>query len=189
MQFVENSPSGHIGDKARRVEPSPRATSSSKGKQVSFRTLNSAGPCRLTNGFHLALHALMLLNAAGGRGEHLFCPRRSSGNESWSCNPSLCCQAVLWRARTHRRFARVQFNNIDNSQVRIQSAPPRPARCARMRVPGQIIIYLFCGQTVERRAAGVGVMRSRTLRVLTLCLPVVVVMAPAAACRRSRGSR
>ena len=86
----------------------------------------------------------------------------------------------LRRTSPIERFARVQFNNTDNSQVRIQSAPPRPARCARMRVPGQIMTHLVCGQTVERRAAGVGVMRSRMLRALTLCFPVVVVMAPAA---------
>ncbi len=47
-------------------------------------------------------------------------------NETWSCNPSLRCQAVFWRARTQRRFARVQFNNTDNNQVRIQSAPASP---------------------------------------------------------------
>ena len=42
---------------------------------------------------------------------------------------------------------------------------PRPARCARMRVPGQIITYLVCGQTVERRAAG-GFARARVLQLL-----------------------
>ena len=47
---------------------------------------------------------------------------------------------------------------------------PRPARCARMRVPGQIMSHLVCGQTVERRAAGVGVVRSKIVRTLKLCI-------------------